>query len=122
MNQTWENSKTPSSGPDFGPFGKNFAQLFFSKIWLRQSLDIMVSYYHVQYQEKLMIQSWENLVMDGRMDRRIDRQMGTDTGMDTGTNSRMREWFHRCCLTNVERPKYKLLSVVKKLVELEDVY
>ena len=31
--------------------------LFFSKIWLCQSLDIMVSYYHVQYQKKLMIQS-----------------------------------------------------------------
>ena len=30
---------------------------FFSKIWLRQSLDIMVSYHHVQYQKKLMIQS-----------------------------------------------------------------
>ena len=30
---------------------------FSSKIWLRQSLDIMVSYHHVQYQGKLMIQS-----------------------------------------------------------------
>ena len=35
---------------------KNF---FFSKIWLCQ-LAIMVSY-HVEYQEKLMTQSWENL-------------------------------------------------------------
>ena len=25
---------------------------FSSKIWLRQSLDIMVSYHHVQYQKK----------------------------------------------------------------------
>ena len=25
---------------------------FFSKIWLHQSLDIMVSYHHVQYQKK----------------------------------------------------------------------
>ena len=33
------------------------AKFFFSKIWLRQSLDIMVSYHHVQYQKKLMIQS-----------------------------------------------------------------
>ena len=24
---------------------------FFPKIWLRQSLDIMVSYYHIQYQK-----------------------------------------------------------------------
>ena len=30
---------------------------FFSKIWLRQSLDIMVNYHHLQYQKKLMIQS-----------------------------------------------------------------
>ena len=28
----------------------------------------MGSYHHVQYQKKLMIQSWENLVMDGRTD------------------------------------------------------
>ena len=53
---------------------------FFSKIWLRQSLDIMVSYHHVQYQKKLMIQSRENLVTDGRTDRWTDRQ--TDGPMD----------------------------------------
>ena len=32
-------------------------QTFISKIWLRQSLDIMVSYDDVKYQKKLMIQS-----------------------------------------------------------------
>ena len=64
MNQTWENGKKPSLEPDFGPFGANSSRqifiyfLFFSKILLRQqSLDIMVSYHHVQYQKKLMIQS-----------------------------------------------------------------
>ena len=31
--------------------------IFFSKTWLRQSLDVMVSYHHVQYKKKLMIQS-----------------------------------------------------------------
>ena len=35
------------------------------KIWLRQSLDFMVSHYYIQYQKKLMIQSWESLVTDG---------------------------------------------------------
>ena len=30
---------------------------FFIKIWLRQSLDIIVSNNHVQYQKALMIQS-----------------------------------------------------------------
>ena len=33
----------------------------------------MVSY-HVQYQKKLMIQSWENLVTDGETDGETDRQ------------------------------------------------
>ena len=41
---------------------------FCSKIWLRQSLDIMISYHHVQYQKKLMIQYWENVMTDGRTD------------------------------------------------------
>ena len=61
---------------------------FFSKIWLHQSLNVMVSYCHVQYQKKLMIQSWQNLVTDGRMDRR-----------------KYDEWLHRRLSTNVERPK-----------------
>ena len=34
-----------------------FFFFFFSKIWLRQSLDTMVSYHDLQYQKKLMIQS-----------------------------------------------------------------
>ena len=65
MNQTREKGKKPCFRHDFGPFAPNSGpQIFFSKIWLRQSLDIMVSYHHVQYQKKLMIQSWENLVAD----------------------------------------------------------
>ena len=74
MNQTWENSKKNSFGFEFGPFDPNLGhQFFFSKIWLCQPLDIMVSYHHVQYQKKLMIQSWENLVTDGWTDRRTGR-------------------------------------------------
>ena len=42
---------------------------FFSQIWLRHSLDVMVSYYHVQYPKKLKIQSWENLVKDRQTDK-----------------------------------------------------
>ena len=38
---------------------------FFLKTLLRQSLDTMVSYHHKQYQEKLMTQSWQNLVTNG---------------------------------------------------------
>ena len=32
-------------------------KFFFSKIWLCQSLDVMVNYSQVQYQKKLMIKS-----------------------------------------------------------------
>ena len=61
----------------FGPILAHIALIrtaifFFSKIWLRQSLDNMVIYRHVQYQEKLIIQSWENLVTDGRTDQQTD--------------------------------------------------
>ena len=48
MNQTWENGKKASFEPNFGPFETNLGrQNFFSKIWLRRSLDVMVSYHHV---------------------------------------------------------------------------
>ena len=71
MNQTWENGKKTSFETDFGPLDPNlghhfFFFFFFSKIWLCQSLDIMVSYHHLQYQKKLMTQPWENLVMNRR--------------------------------------------------------
>ena len=69
MNQTWENGKKPSFEPNFGP--NSGCQIFFSKIWLRQSLEIMASYHHVQYQKKLRIQSWENLWWTNR---HLDRQ------------------------------------------------
>ena len=35
----------------------NFFFFFFLEIWLGQSLDIMFSYHHVQYQKKLTLQS-----------------------------------------------------------------
>ena len=80
MKQTWENDKKPTFRPDFGPlpiWPKFGPTNFFSKIWLRQSLDIVVSHHHIQYQKKL-VQSWENLVPDWQTDR------WTDGG----------EWFH----------------------------
>ena len=46
-------AKKTSFEPDFDPFGPiSGRQFFFSKIWLCQSLDIMVSYQYVQYQKK----------------------------------------------------------------------
>ena len=82
VNQTWENGQKTSFGSDFGPSGPNSGRqffcflLFFSKICLGQSLYIMVSYHHVQYQKKeqKIIQPWENLVTDGQTDRQTDRQ------------------------------------------------
>ena len=62
-----------STGPKFG------SPSFFSKIWFCQSLDVMVSYQHVKYQKKLIIQSWENLVTDGRTDQQKDRRTDRQT-------------------------------------------
>ena len=90
MKQTWENGKKPSFGTSWGPFDPNSgSQIYiFWKIWLRQPLDVMVSYHHVQYQKNLMIQSWENLERDGRTDRQMDQSDFTGR-----------------CPTNVEHPK-----------------
>ena len=55
--------KKTSFGPDFGIFDQIrdadcfFFVFFFPKIWLCQSLDIIVSYHYVQNQKKLMVQS-----------------------------------------------------------------
>ena len=67
---------------------------FLSKIWLHQSLDIMVSYHHVQYQKKLMIQSWENLVRDRQTGRRMDGWTGRWTDRPTygWTEGQMDGW------------------------------
>ena len=54
----------------------------------------MVSYLYVKnYQKKLMIQSWENVMMDRRTDRQTD------------------ESFIGRCPTNVERPKRNINDV-----------
>ena len=50
--------------------GRQFFFFLKKKMRLRHSLDIVVIYRHVQYQKKLMIQSWENLVGDGQTGRR----------------------------------------------------
>ena len=53
-----ENGEKPHFGHNLGPLGPNSGrQIFFSNIWLRQSLDIIVSCSNVQHQEKVMIQS-----------------------------------------------------------------
>ena len=88
-------SKKASFGPNLAHLTQiraaNFFFFFSSKIWLRQSLDTIVSYHHVQHQKKLMIQSWENLVTDRRKDRQTDKQID----------------FIGRCPTIIERSKYK---------------
>ena len=75
----WRKWKKNSFGTWFRPTGlKVKPKNYFSKTWLHQSVDI-----------KLTIQSWENLVIDGRRCRQMDKSD-----------------FIRCCLTNVEHPKY----------------
>ena len=74
MKQTLENDKRPSLGTDFGTFGPNSSRhffFFFSKICLRQSVDIMVSYHHVQYQKKTNDPILRKL-SDGRKDVRTE--------------------------------------------------
>ena len=58
MFQTQENGKKPHFVSDLGPLDSksdhHFSSFFFffPEIWLFRSLDIMVSYHHVQYQKK----------------------------------------------------------------------
>ena len=81
--QIQENGEKPQFGSNLGTLDPNLAGKNFSKICLFQLLDIMVSYYHVQYKKNLMIQSWENLVTD------------EETGGEKGRQTDGREWFHR---------------------------
>ena len=73
MNQLEKMAKKTRFGPDFGPFfpnsGCQIKFFFSSKIWLSQSLDIMVSYHRVQYREKNNDPILRKL-SDGRTDRR----------------------------------------------------
>ena len=70
-------AKKTHFGPDLGPLGQNLSRqfFFFFLMRLRQSLDVMVSYHHVQFQKKLIIQSSENLVADRRADGQTDGQI-----------------------------------------------
>ena len=85
-------------GPYLGPLGSNSGRHFFSKIWLGQLLDIMVSYHHAQYQKKLMNQSSENLVTDGQANKQTDRR--TDESDFIGR-----------CPTNIERPTSEICTL-----------
>ena len=92
MNQTWENGKKTSFGPDFGPnLGHQIFFFFPKKIWPCQLLDIMVSYHHVQYKKK---KQWSNVEKTWRTDGQTDESD-----------------FRGCCPTNVEHPIKKLVAI-----------
>ena len=88
-----KNGKKPHFGPDLGPLGPNSGrQTFFSKIWLRQSLDVVVNYHHLQSQKKTNDPILRKF-SDGRTDG--DRQTEKQTEESD---------YIRGCSTNFERP------------------
>ena len=52
----------PRFGPDFGPFGQNSGpkKISIRRFYIYQMLDIIASYQYMQFQGKLMNQTWEN--------------------------------------------------------------
>ena len=69
--QTKENGEKLYFGPDLGQLGTNSGRHFFFFL----NLTSTVSYNHVKYRKKLMIESSENLVTDPRTDGRTDRRL-----------------------------------------------
>ena len=73
MIQTQENGGKPHFRPDLGLLRPNSGHEIFSKIWLCQSLDIMISYHYVQYRKKTKGPILRKL-SDGRTDGQMDGQ------------------------------------------------
>ena len=67
MNQTWENGKKSSFKTDFSSFVPYLGpQIFFHRFYFYYMLDIVASYHCMQFQGKLMNQTWKiakNLVL-----------------------------------------------------------
>ena len=90
MNQTWKNSKKPSFGQDFGLVAQIRAANFFSKIWLRRSLD--------RYYGRLSPCSISEKTNDPILEK-LEKTDG-QTGGQTDESD-----FIGRCPANVERPK-----------------
>ena len=61
------------------PWAQIQAANIFSKIWLCQPIDIMVSYRYVQYQKKIndpILRKFSDRLTDGQMDEQIDEETG----------------------------------------------
>ena len=84
-------------GPDFKPIGPKFnRESFFPKIWLRQSLDIMVSYHHGQLSSCTISEKTDDPILRKLSDVGTDRQTEGQTDESDSIGRRP---------TNVERPK-----------------
>ena len=61
MKKALANVKKPNFGPDFGLFNSNLeAPNFFLEFYFDALLNIVRSYYHIQFKVKLMKEAWEN--------------------------------------------------------------
>ena len=58
--QTWENGQKPSFQTNFGPNFPCPLKNFFLEFCIYKMLCIVTSYHYMQFQEKLMNQTWEN--------------------------------------------------------------
>ena len=59
INKIWENEKISYFGLDFGPFTQNLGPIF-SLNFLLLVVNIVPSYYPMQFKEKLLSHTWEN--------------------------------------------------------------
>ena len=88
MDQTRENGKKLVLGLILPIWPKFRVPFFPQKIWLCHSLDVRVSYHHVQYQEKNNDPILRKRSDKGQTDRQTDQQAGEQTDKSD---------FIRCC-------------------------
>ena len=93
MNQTWENSKKSSFGPDFGPFGRNLDLIFFFK-----TLAVSVTTCYGQLLPCAISKKTNHPILRNPSDERTDGQ--TDES-----------YFIGHCPTKVERPIKTIFSL-----------
>ena len=61
MKKALENVKKPNLGPDFGLFTPNLGPpKFFLEFYFHELLNMVPSYYRMQFKVKLMNETWEN--------------------------------------------------------------
>ena len=96
MNQTWENEKKSSFGPDFGPFSPNSGrQNLFPK-----NLDLLVTRYHGQVSSYTISEKNNDAILRKLSNRRTDGQK--DRQMKRPTDGL--QWFQSTLSKNVEHP------------------